>query len=139
MIRVALDTNVYVAALLSREGSPARILRALSDGLFDAVVCPRLMGELEGVLARPKINRSVTPNDARMFVQWLSRVAIPESDPRDTPRLSCDPDDDFILALAVESGAAVVVSGDAHLLDLGCTGPRVLSPSVFADVVDSLR
>lgn len=139
MIRAVLDTNVYVAALLSRDGAPARLVRALAEGLFDAVVCPGLLTELDGVLARPKIARRIPEADARAYIAWLRRVAVVEADPGDIPAVSPDPDDDFILALAHESGAQVVVSGDEHLLGLTDAGIRILSPAVFADLVESLR
>ena len=139
MTRAILDTNVYVAALLSRDASPARLIRALSEGLFDAIVCPRLLGELRGVLARPKIAVSIAPDDAQSYMEWLSRVAILAPDPRHIESVSPDPDDDYLLALARESGTQVIVSGDGHLLGLKCSGLRVLSPAMFADFVESLR
>jgi hypothetical protein len=139
VIRAVIDTNVYVAALLSREGTPARIIGALADGLFDAIVCPRLLAELEGVLARPKIARHASPDIARGYVEWLTRVAIVEPDPVEVRQHSPDPDDDYLIALAVSGRAPVVVSGDAHLLDLDITEPRVLAPAAFASVVEGLR
>lgn len=138
MIRAVLDTNVYVAALLSRHGNPARIMRALSDGAFDAVVCPSLMSEFEGVLARPKLAKRVSASDALPYLMWIERVAVLEGDPSDTPAVSPDPGDDFILALAQEAGAQVIVSGDQHLLGLENTDVRVLSPAAFAALLDSL-
>ncbi|MEA5076730.1 MAG: putative toxin-antitoxin system toxin component, PIN family [Coriobacteriia bacterium] len=139
MIRAVLDTNVYVAALLSRDGSPARIIRALGDGLLDAVVCPRLLAELRGVLARPKIAERVDVARAEDFVQWLDRVATTVPHPGVIAQVSPDPDDDYLIALALIGRAEVIVSGDAHLLGLTSTSPRTLSPATFADLVDGLR
>ena len=139
MIRAVIDTNVYVAALLSRDGAPARIVLALADGLFDAVVCPQLLAELAGVLARPKIARHVAPDIARGYLEWLARVAILEPDPVEVSRRSPDPDDDYLVALALAGQAQVIVSGDAHLLGLEATKPRVLAPAAFVPVVEGLR
>lgn len=138
MIRAVLDTNVYVAALLSRDAAPARLMRSLADGVFDAVVCPALLTELRGVLAQPKISARISQQDARAYVEWVERVALMEPDPIDVPDVSPDPDDDCLVALAHQSGARVVVTGDAHLLGLEVADPRVLSPATFADFVDSL-
>ncbi len=139
MLRAVLDTHVYVASLLSGDGSPARIVRALNDGVFDAVVCPILLTELTGVLARPKLSDRIPAEDARAFVAWLGRVAVVASDPSDIVAITPDPGDDYLLALAHESGAGAVVSGDAHLLGLAHARHHVLAPAVFADLVDSLR
>lgn len=139
MFRAVLDTNVYVAALLSRDGSPARIVRALHEGVFDAVVCPALLAELTGVLARPKLSARVAPGSALAFAAWLERVAIMAADPAEIAAISPDAGDDYPLALASASGAGAIVTGDAHLLGVRNTEYRVLTPSVFAGLVDSLR
>ena len=139
MIRAVLDTNVYVAAVLSRTGAPARLVSALSEGLFDAVACPLLFGELKAVLSRPKIAARVTAETARDYLEWLSRVTVVEADPAYIPRVCADPGDDYVLALAASGRAQVVVSGDAHLLELVGAGPRVMTPAAFADLVESLR
>lgn len=139
MIRAVLDTNVYVAALLSSAGAPARLVRALGDGLFDAIVCPRLLTELRGVLQRPKIAERVDMETASAVVRWLERVTIDVPDPDIIRSVSPDPDDDYLIALALIGRAQVIVSGDAHLLGLQDTTPRIVSPAVFADLVDGLR
>ena len=139
MIRAVVDTNVYVTALLSRTGSPARIIRALGEGLFDAIVCPRLLDELRGVLGRPKIAERVDTAVADDFVAWLERIAITVPDPGTVLAISPDPEDDYLIALALIGRAEVIVSGDAHLLALTGLTPRTLSPSTFADLVEALR
>jgi predicted nucleic acid-binding protein len=114
-------------------------MRALSEGLFDAIVCPSLLDELTNVLARPKIAARVAPDDARGYMEWLVRIAILEDDPDRIARVSADPGDDCLLALAAVSRAQAIVSGDAHLLALTDHDPRVLAPAVFARLVESLR
>lgn len=139
MIRAVLDTNVYVAALLSAHGSPARLVSALGEGLFDAIVCPHLLDELSGVLHRPKIAARLDPTVADDFVRWLGRVAITVPDPGVVRAVSPDPDDDYLIALALIGHAETIVSGDAHLLGLSGTAPQVLSPAAFAQFVEALR
>lgn len=139
MIRAVLDTNVYVAALLSRSGAPARLIQALGDGVFDAIVCPQLLDELSGVLHRPKIAERVDSELADDFVQWLGRIAIGVPDPMMVRPISPDPDDDYLIALALIGRADVIISGDAHLLGLTASSPRTLSPAAFAELVDALR
>lgn len=139
MIRAVLDTNVYVAALLSRSGSPARLVEVLGDGVFDAIVCPRLLSELRGVLHRPKIIERIDGGLADDFVQWLDRIAVSVPDPVTIHPVSPDPDNDYLIALALIGRADVIVSGDAHLLALTGLTPRTLSPSTFADLVEALR
>lgn len=59
-MRAVLEINVIVSALLSPTGSPARILRAWTDGAFDLIVSPMLLDGLARVLAYPKLRPHIT-------------------------------------------------------------------------------
>jgi uncharacterized protein len=57
-LKVVVDANVCVSAVLSGKGNPARILdHALRDGPYDFELCapPQLFSKLQEVLVRPKI------------------------------------------------------------------------------------
>ena len=117
-MRVVLDANVVISALLAPAGAPARVLLAWQDGAFEAVVCDLLLEEIERALSYPKLRRRVPADDAEALVEWLRRSAILAPDPEGTPPIdSPDPGDDYLIALAAER-RAVIVSGDAHLLGL---------------------
>lgn len=59
MLRIVLDCNVFVSALLSPQGAPAQILDQWADGDFDLVVSPLLLAELGKVLSRPKFHDAI--------------------------------------------------------------------------------
>jgi predicted nucleic acid-binding protein len=139
VLLAVLDTNVYVAALLSSSGAPARIVRGLADGAFDAVIRPIGLAELRGVLARRKIAERIDPDVAEAFVGWIARTARAGADPADVAPVSPDPGDDYLIALAKESGVSFVVSGDGHLLGLGLREPAVVSPATFAALLDAVE
>ena len=124
-MRAVLDPNVIISALLSPDGTSARVLRAWILGGFELVVCPALLGELERALAYPKIRRRIAPEDARAFVALLRSAALVVEDPERAPTVrSSDPGDDYLIALA-ERERAVLVSGDDHLLALADRIPVV--------------
>jgi putative PIN family toxin of toxin-antitoxin system len=117
-VRVVLDVNVIISALLSADGAPARILREWQQGAFEIVVSPRLLAELERALGYPKLRRRIGADEAAAFVGWLGRAAAVVSDSHDPPSVrSPDPGDDYLIALAAAEGA-MIVSGDDHLLRL---------------------
>jgi putative PIN family toxin of toxin-antitoxin system len=129
-VRAVLDPNVIISALLSPDGSPARVLRAWLGGGFELVVCPHLLDELERALAYPKIRTRVPAQDAREVVDWLASAAEMAGDPDGPPAVrSRDPGDDDLIVLA-ERERAVLVSGDDHLLELADAIP-VLTPAAF--------
>jgi putative PIN family toxin of toxin-antitoxin system len=117
-VRAILDPNVIISALLSRDGTPARVLRAWLEGRFDLIVSPLLLEELERALAYPKLAERISAAEAAALVDWLRREAILVDDLAERPTSrSEDPGDDYLLALA-EAERAVLVSGDRHLLAL---------------------
>ena len=117
-MRAILDPNVIISALLSRDGTPARVLRAWLEGRFDLVVSPLLFEELKRALAYLKLAERIKADEATALIDWLRREGIIVDDPAEPPTSrSEDPDDDYLLALA-ETERAVLVSGDRHLLAL---------------------
>jgi putative PIN family toxin of toxin-antitoxin system len=138
VLRAVLDTNVYVAGALSSKGPPARLLGALADGAFDAVVCPLLLDELRGVLTRQRIADRIEPDVADGFVAWLERFASAVPDPDPIEPVSPDPGDDYLVAFARESGAPFIVTGDSHLLGIGLRDPAAVAPATFAALLEAL-
>jgi putative PIN family toxin of toxin-antitoxin system len=113
-----LDPNVIISALLSRQGTPAKVLRAWLEGRFELIVSPLLLKELARALAYPKLAERIEADEAAALIDWLRREAIIVDDPTEPPTSqSEDPGDDYLLALA-EAERAVLVSGDRHLLAL---------------------
>jgi putative PIN family toxin of toxin-antitoxin system len=134
-LRVVLDANVVISALLSPDGRPARVLRAWLNGDFELILSPMLLAELERALAYPKLSRLIDFDEAGRVVDWLSRSATLVADPSTQPPIhSADPGDDYLLALAA-SERAVLVSGDAPLLALEGEAP-VFSPASFLALLE---
>jgi uncharacterized protein len=133
-VRAVLDANVLVSALLSRHGPPALLLERWLGGAYELVVSEALLSELEQTLAYPKIERRVARDDAAAFLDLLRDAAHVAADPAETPARSADPGDDYLLALA-EACAAILVSGDRHLLELSGTLP-VMAPRDFLDALE---
>jgi uncharacterized protein len=129
-VRAVLDPNIIISALLSPGGSPARVLRAWIDGHYELIVSLLLLAELERALAYPKLRKHIHAEDARAVVAWLSGSATLVADPPGTPPIpSPDPDDDYLIMLAA-AHAALLVSGDAHLLGLAEQLP-IVSAAAF--------
>ena len=121
---------MLISATLSRHGAPARILRAWLDGVFELIVSPLLLEELERALAYPKLRKRIPPEDAAGLIDWLRRSATVAEDPAGAPPVaSPDPGDDYLIALAVKERAALV-SGDRHLLSIGGDLP-IYAPADF--------
>jgi putative PIN family toxin of toxin-antitoxin system len=132
-VRVALDTNILISALLLASGHPAAIYRAWIAGRFTLVTCEEQIEELRAVLQKPALAERIRPHRAGRLVNELRRVAkMVEQLPR--VRRSPDPNDDYLLGLAEAGRADYLVTGDkSGLPALGSHGrTRIVSAREFA-------
>ncbi len=117
-MKVVLDTNVLVSALLSPGGMPERIVRAWLDERFILVSHPLQLDELRDVTRRDRIRVHIRPAKAGRLVNQIARLAqLPET----LPPVERSPDsrDDFLLALCEAGEADWLATGDkADLLAL---------------------
>jgi putative PIN family toxin of toxin-antitoxin system len=133
-MRVVLDPNVVISALLSPGGSPAEVLRLWLEGAYDLVVCDQLLSELDKALHYRRLSRQISDGEATELIALLRRSATVVDDPSQPSPVRCaDPGDDYLIALA-ESTGALIVSGHRHLLDLVDEIP-VYAPRAFLEFV----
>ena len=133
MPRVVVDPGVFVAALISRTGTPARLLRHWLDGAFDLLVAPAVLTELAEVIAREKLRRHFTLRQANAFVALLRERGVDIPDPEYVEARTRDPADDYLLAVAESGSADVVVSRDKDLTELVDPPVLVLTPAEFLE------
>lgn len=136
MIRVVADTNVLVSGAITRSADApvARILDEVGEQI-ELVASPALLAELADVLARPRLRRRISPEDANDFVSDLMKATRFVADPEDVPQVCRNPDDDYLIALALASNADVLVTGDDDLLSIesDVVEVEVVTPRQLAD------
>jgi len=147
VLRVVVDTNVWVSALLNRYGYPAQVLSLFRAGRFTLLISEPLLGELAEVLSRPRIARKyrVTQDDIGELIALLRERGI-QVGVKGSLRLCRDPDDDVILETAFLGNANTVVSRDGDLkgdedlvLILQAAGIGVLSVSHFLQALSQVK
>lgn len=126
-MKLLLDTNVLVAALIAR-GVCSELLEHCVR--HHVVISSRpLLNELRDVLTRKFRQRDVDARNAlRLFAETFTLV------PPDAlePPVCRDRDDDVVLATALAGECTAVITGDQDLLILDpFRGIRVLAPSAF--------
>jgi uncharacterized protein len=137
-VKVVVDANVCVSAVLSAKGSPARILdHALSEGPYDFELCApaQLFPKVEEVLARPRIANRLGWGPAEISVYSrrlrLAVTEVPTGGLEEIPSYTGDPEDDLYVLAAVLAGASYLVSGDEDILKMENPPVPVLSPTQF--------
>lgn len=133
MIRAVIDTNVFLAALLSPFGPPARILAAWQADRILPISCPEQLEELRRVSRYAKFRGILQPHLVGRLVNNLRDAVLLDPPANDDTDLH-DPDDAWMLALAALGQAAYLVTGDkrAGLLSrrrIG--GTRILTAAAF--------
>jgi len=137
-MRCVVDPGVLVAGIITPMGPPAEIVRRARTGAIEIVVSPHLLGELASVLARRKLRRYVTAEEASEYVEGLARIGISVADPPRKGLITRDPNDDYLVALARTSGADALVSGDRDLREADID-VQVLTPRELIDRLGSAR
>ncbi len=116
-LRVVLDTNVLVSALLFG-GQPGRLRVLWGEGRIVPLVCRETFAEFRKVLDYPKFRLSPAERAALMEDELLPFVEVVE-EVAEVSGVCRDPHDDIFLAVAAGGGAAYLVTGDQDLLVLG--------------------
>jgi len=118
-MRVVLDTNVWISALLW-SGVPYRVLERLETSGSVITATPALLNELKLVLHRTKFASrlealELTPDEVLTVV--LNHVQLfPDVPKVDPPIVRADPHDDHVLLGAFTAQAQMVITVDQHLL-----------------------
>lgn len=110
-MRVVLDTNILVSALITKGTPPDQLYQAWLRNEFELVTSAAQIVEVADVLARPRLRRYVDSDEAAQMVAAIHHHATVLSEVPVTRR-SPDPKDDPILAVAVSGDVGLVVSGD---------------------------
>ena len=135
-LRVVLDTNVVVSALLFERGSLAWIRTAWQAGLIQPVVAEPTVRELMRVLAYPKFRLNALDLEQLLadLLPWCETWTAPIISAEQQVR---DPKDQMFVDLALSACVAALVSGDADLLVLRdqLNPVQVLTPAEFNRVV----
>lgn len=103
---VVLDTNVLLTALKSSRGTSFRLLAKLADQQYQLHVSTPLITEYEAVLKRGSLMLSDSQIDD--IIDFLCAQAVHHQIFYLWRPALKDPDDDFILELAVKASASIV-------------------------------
>ncbi|MBD0319423.1 MAG: putative toxin-antitoxin system toxin component, PIN family [Gemmatimonadetes bacterium] len=129
-MRVVLDTNVIVSALLSPAGAPGRVLDLLSTGRIVALYDDRMLGEYRDVLPRPGLKLSDAVVGATLdFIRREGLLVLAPPLRVDLP----DPDDRAFIEVAAEGGAVAIITGNIRHFAAACAlvGVPAMTPAEF--------
>ena len=135
-MKVVIDTNVLVSALIAPSGTPARVMQQVER--MQLITSHEILQELARVLQYPRIRRRYNLDDATIvdFLERLYAASAIVTVNLQVDVIRDDPDDNKFLACAAVGQADYLVTGDPHLLDLGAFHATViLTPRQFLQIL----
>jgi putative PIN family toxin of toxin-antitoxin system len=130
-MRVVLDTNVLVSAMVTPDGAPRQVVDWLVEGRHKLVVDDRILREYRRVLCRPDLD--IRPEEAQTILERIEEVALHVEVDQASVRLPDQSDSKFV-ECALQAQADCIVTGNRkHFPPAVCGGVRVLSPREFVD------
>jgi uncharacterized protein len=130
-LRVVLDTNVLVSALIFPGGTAERVYRLAIEERVQLVSSRTLLAELGSVL---EAKFGWEPVRVEQAVAQLTRIATVVEPTSSIAEIAIDPADNRVLEAAAAGEVASIVSGDRHLLALGAwRSVPIQSPADFLD------
>ncbi|MDE1765066.1 MAG: putative toxin-antitoxin system toxin component, PIN family [Thaumarchaeota archaeon] len=115
MLRIVLDTNVLVSALI-RNGKPRKLFQTGIDGKYKILISKETLDELSEVIQRPKFK--MTGEDIIRIVSALMETCENVRVASNFEVISNDPDDNIIINTAHDGNVDYIVSGDKDIQDL---------------------
>ncbi len=127
MRKFVFDTNVWISGLLWN-GAPRKLIERTIQGSIQVAISPILLQELYDLLTRPKFGLGEIT--VHRYIKEVEDICVLVSPKIVDKVVIADPDDDHVIACAVEFDAEIIATGDEHLLALrGYLGVRCLSPA----------
>ena len=117
-VRVVLDTNILISALITRNTPPDKLYQAWLRGEIELVISDAQVAEIYDVLSRPRLRRFLDADEADAIAENIATRALVITE-LPVVNVSPDPKDNPVLASAIAGKAELIVSGDKkHMLDL---------------------
>lgn len=131
-MRLVIDTNVLVSALLVGASLSAHLIELWREGRFDLLTSAEQLDELMRVTRYPKIRERLAPALAGRLINELRETAVPVK-PLPVVTICDDPYDNYLLAMSAAGGADFLVTGDKRdLLSLKLyEGARIITVREF--------
>ena len=138
MIRVVLDTNVFISAVLKPRSNPGLIFKFIRDGRIELIISPGILSEIERVMLYPKLMKihHLPPKAIAEFIDNLEAFSLVVKPTMTLEIIQDDLSDNIFLECAVAGSADFIVSGDHHLKDLKIyDGIEIIDPATFLKIL----
>ena len=134
-MRVVLDTNILISALITSVSPSAQVLALWRSRRFDLLTCAQQLEEFARATRYPQVRARLLPAVAGALLNRVrDRAMVLENLPK--LEIAPDPDDNYLLALAEAGEAQFLVTGDKPLLGLKRhKSTRIVTPTALIELL----
>ncbi|RUT01259.1 PIN domain-containing protein [Dulcicalothrix desertica PCC 7102] len=138
-IQIVVDTNVLLSGLRSKRGASYKLLTILEDERWQLNISTALVLEYEEILKREKDQLTLTFEEIDDFTDGICSLANLCDIFYLWRPTSRDPDDDFLIDLAVEASADFIITyNQKDLQAASLFGIKVVTPNEFLQQVGEI-
>jgi putative PIN family toxin of toxin-antitoxin system len=113
--KIIIDTNLWISFLIGKSFTNLKSL--IVEKQIEIIISEQLLTEIRTVTQRPKLTKYFPQQKVKDFLEFLTSIAI-KIEITSNVTLCRDPKDNFLLALAKDSKADYLLTGDRDLLIL---------------------
>ena len=130
MIKVVLDTNIYISGILFA-GKPREVLDLAIKGKIHVFISPDILSELRDVLSIKKFGFS--PERVDIIIREIESITTMVNPAKKYSIVSHD-SDNIIIDCAMESRVEYIITGDNDLLCLNkYKSINIINPALFIE------
>jgi predicted nucleic acid-binding protein len=133
-VQAVVDADCLIAGTLAASGAESLLLDQWRHGVFEMIAYSQLLGEVRKALLDPRISSryNITPDEVDELCRRIKEESIWLPDPIDPPRLvPADRADDYLIQLAKDGGADILVTRDQHFDGIVVPGLEIVSPRLI--------
>jgi putative PIN family toxin of toxin-antitoxin system len=133
MLKVVIDTNVFISAFYLPESRPANVVLLARRKTILNLISPQILKEVERIIKKKLLwDNSKTQSAVRRIKNFSEEVR-----PQERLAIIADDPDNRILECAVAGQADFIISGDHHLIDLeNYQGIKIINPARFLELIE---
>ena len=114
-IKVIIDTNLWISFLIGKE--LAKLKQLIVGRTIQVVLCEQIIEEINLVTQRPKLQKYFPATKVQELLELLRIIGL-WIEVTSEVSICRDPKDNYLLALAKDSKADFLITGDGDLLTL---------------------
>lgn len=133
--KIIVDSNIWISFLIGK--SLQGLQTHINSNLINIITCEEQLQELREVFNKPKIRKYFSKEQILDFFELLDE-ASEKVILKSKVKICRDSKDDYLVALAIDSQADYLITGDYDLLELvKIQNTNVVNYSEFNSIVNS--